>query len=128
MSDLTAVRQRWGFLQKLQLPFILAENFPSVERADQSHYDSSADEHGHNLMNGITLLRTDFRLNIKGQQELDITKFDKYPYIANLASNLEKLLQELEHLVDPQVASQLGDLEKLEVCSKVLQALELLSY
>ena len=120
MQDLATVRERWSFLKTIHPLFGLAESFPTVERVDQGHYGWAAGEDGDHLKNEITLLRSDFKLNVSNQRELDIDQLNNdYCFPDKLEKHLEALLQKLEHLIDSQVTSQVDLLKELEVTSKV---------
>jgi hypothetical protein len=110
------LRARWGFLQTLHPLFLFAESLPTIECADQGHYGSATVDDVDHLKNEITTLRNDFKLNIIKQQLVDINQLTEDDRtLEGLELNLQTLLEELEHLIDPQVLS----VEELEVSSKL---------
>jgi hypothetical protein len=104
MSNLVPVRVRWGFLQTLHPLFLLAESLPTIERADQGYYGSTTLNDVDRLKNEITTLRNDLKLNIIKQQLVDIDQLtEDDPTLEGLERDLQTLLEDLEHLIDPQV-------------------------
>ena len=77
MSDLTAVRATWGFLQTLHPLFLFADTLPSADAAE-TYFDvgdadvSATEDEVENLKNEITMLRTGLKLNIVKTQMIDI--------------------------------------------------------
>lgn len=113
---LDSLRARWGFLQTLQPLFLVAESLPTIEGVDQGLYGSATVDDVDDLKNEITTLRNDFKLNIIKQQLVDINQLtEDDPTLEGLRLDLQMLLEELEHLIDPQVLS----FEELEVSSKL---------
>ena len=106
MSSLAPVRGRWGFLQTLHPLFFLAESLPTIERADQGYYGSTAvnDVDVDHLKNEITMLRNDLKLNIIKQKQVDIDQLtEDDPAFERLELDLQTLLEDLELLIDSQV-------------------------
>ena len=110
------LRARWGFFQTLHPLFLVAESLPTIAGADHGHYGTASVDEVDHLKNEITTLRNDFKLNIIKQQLVDINQWaEDDPTLEWLGWNLQTLLEELEHLIDPQVLS----LDELEVSSKL---------
>lgn len=112
MPDVTLARARWRVLQTIHPLFLLAETLPTPKDVDQGCYGSLSVDKGDHLKNEITTLRTDLRLNIIRQQQIDIEELENDdPNVEWLESSLQTLLEDLEDLID----SEILQVEGLEV-------------
>ena len=105
MPVLSLIRLKWDFLLRLHPLFLIAKSLPTVEDADNDHFGPIPFNDVDSLKNEITMLRSDFKLNIIKQQQFDISDLaEGDPTLEQLHIELDLLLEELEDMaIDPQV-------------------------
>jgi hypothetical protein len=110
MADLLSICARWNLLQPLHPLFHIAESLPSVERAKHGHYkvtcgSATADDYDiEQLENDITTLRADLKLNAIKQRRINSDQFiEDDPNLEGLEASLERLLGELDLLIDHKI-------------------------
>ena len=105
MPDFSLIRLKWDFLLGLHPLFLIAKSLPTVEDADNDRFGPIPFNDVDSLKNEITMLRSDFNLNIIKQQQFDISELaEGDPILEKLHLELDLLLEKLEDMViDPQV-------------------------
>lgn len=104
MLDPYLVRAKWNFLATIHPLFLYAQSLPTVEGAGEVQYSNASAPNIDRLKNEITMLRSDFKLNIIKQQQVDVEQLDTEDSTFKwLQRDLQLLLEELENMVDPNV-------------------------
>lgn len=104
MPVINAAQALWDFLLAIHPIFLFSESLPTIDGAEQGRYGPLHDsDELDRLKNEITMLRSDIKLNIIKQQQVDIEQLRDKSDIDELVFELESLLGMFEALVDDQV-------------------------
>lgn len=105
MSLLEIARAKWDFLKVIHPLFLYSESLPSGDSADAGRHGPIRDTPLQRLKNDITVLRSDIKLNIITQNQVDLDELKDEASIRDLIDELDCILELFELLVDEEVGS-----------------------